>query len=112
MNYLIGALVVANLLCFAWFNGWMAPLGGDGREPDRTSRQIEPQRLRIAPPYRMPADAPPTSSQPSGESPGEPSSTSSSTSTLPSSLPSKPPSTSSTSSTSEPASEPAQRSAR
>lgn len=109
MNYLIGALVVANLLCFAWFNGWMAPLGGDGREPDRITQQIEPQRLRIAPPYRMPADAQPTPSQPSGESPGEPSSTSSSTSTLPSSLPSKPPSTSSTS---EPASEPAQRSAR
>ena len=106
MNYLIGALVVANLLCFAWFNGWMAPFGGDEREPDRTSRQIEPQRLRIVPPYRMPADAPPASSQPSGEPSGEPSSTSSPTSTLPSSPPS------STSSTSEPASEPAQRSAR
>lgn len=89
MNYLIGALVVANLLCFAWLNGWMAPLGGDGREPDRITRQIEPQRLRIVPPYRMPADAPPASSQPSGA----PSSSSSP----------------STSSTSEPASESAQR---
>ncbi len=89
MNYLIGALVVANLLCFAWFNGWMAPLGGDGREPDRITRQIEPQRLRIVSPYRMPADAPPASSQPSGA----PSSSSSP----------------STSSTSEPASESAQR---
>lgn len=95
MNYLIGALVVANLLCFAWFNGWMAPLGGDGREPDRITRQIEPQRLRIVPPYRMPADAPPTSSQPSGEPSAEPSVE----------LPS-------TSSRSEPISEPAQRSAR
>ena len=93
MNYLIGALVVANLLCFAWFNGWMAPLGGDGREPDRITRQIEPQRLRIVSPYRMPADAPPASSQPSGEPSGAPSSSSSA----------------STSSTSEPASESAQR---
>lgn len=100
MNYLIGALVVANLLCFAWFNGWMAPFGGDGREPDRITRQIEPQRLRIVPPYRMPADAPPTSSQPSGEPSGQPSSTSSPPST---------PSTSSTSLRSEPAAEPAQR---
>ncbi len=62
MKYLIGALVVANLLCFAWFSGWMAPLGGDGREPDRITRQIEPQRLRIVPPDRLPADAPPASS--------------------------------------------------
>jgi hypothetical protein len=73
MKYLIGALVVANLLCFAWFNGWMAPLGGDGREPDRITRQIEPQRLRIVPPYRLQSDTPPATSS----SAAEPSSTSS-----------------------------------
>jgi hypothetical protein len=71
MKYLIGALVVANLLALAWFNGWMAPLGGDPREPDRIASQIDPQRLRIVPPDRVLADAPPASS-----SSGAPSSTS------------------------------------
>jgi hypothetical protein len=69
MKYLIGALVVANLLALAWFNGWMAPLGGDPREPGRIASQIEPQRLRIVPPNRLPADTPPapSSSLPSDE---------------------------------------------
>ena len=73
MKYLIGALVVANLLCFAWFNGWMAPLGGDPREPGRMTGQIEPQRLRIVPSDRLPPDTPPAS--PSLSPSGEPSST-------------------------------------
>jgi hypothetical protein len=68
MKYLIGALVVANLLCLAWFNGWMAPLGGDPREPDRMATQIEPQRLRIVPPSRLPADTLPVPSSPSSSS--------------------------------------------
>ena len=71
MKYLIATLVVANLLALAWFNGWMAPLGGDPREPDRIASQIDPQRLRIVPPDRLLADAPPASS-----SSGAPSSTS------------------------------------
>jgi hypothetical protein len=66
MKYLIGALVVANLLALAWFNGWMAPLGGDPREPDRIASEIEPQRLRVVPPDGLPADGAPASS-PSGE---------------------------------------------
>jgi hypothetical protein len=73
MKYLIGALVVANLLALAWFNGWMAPLGGDPREPDRIASEIEPQRLRVVPPDRLPADGAPASSSSSS---GEPSSTS------------------------------------
>ena len=43
MKYLIGALVVANLLALAWFNGWMAPLGGDPREPDRVAGGVRAQ---------------------------------------------------------------------
>ena len=70
MKYLIGALVVANLLALAWFNGWMAPLGGDPREPDRIASEIEPQRLRVVPSDRLPADGAPASSS------GEPSSAS------------------------------------
>jgi hypothetical protein len=73
MKYLIGALVVANLLALAWFNGWMAPLGGDPREPDRIASEIEPQRLRVVPPDRLPADGAPASSSSSS---GEPSSAS------------------------------------
>ena len=72
MKYLIGALVVANLLALAWFNGWMAPLGGDPREPDRIASEIEPQRLRVVPPDRLPADgasASSSSSEPSSASP-------------------------------------------
>jgi hypothetical protein len=75
MKYLIGALVVANLLALAWFNGWMAPLGGDPREPDRIASEIEPQRLRVVPPDRLPADGAPASSSSSSSS-GEPSSAS------------------------------------
>jgi hypothetical protein len=67
MKYLIGALVVANLLGLAWFNGWMAPLGGDPREPGRIASQIEPQRLRIVPLNRLPVDTPPAPSSSSGE---------------------------------------------
>jgi hypothetical protein len=74
MKYLIGVLVAANLLCLAWFNGWMAPLGGDPREPDRIATEIEPQRLRILPPSRLPADALSVPSSPSLSN--EPSSTS------------------------------------
>ena len=47
MKLLISALVVANLLLLGWLRGWMAPFGGDGREPARVERQVEPQRLRI-----------------------------------------------------------------
>jgi len=66
MKYLIGTLVVANLLALAWFNGWMAPLGGDPREPDRMAGQIEPQRLRVVPPDRLTADGAPAASSSSG----------------------------------------------
>lgn len=47
MKLLLSVLVVANLLLFGWFRGWMAPFGGDGREPQRLDRQIQPQWLRI-----------------------------------------------------------------
>jgi sirohydrochlorin ferrochelatase len=46
MKLLLSLLVVANILLFGWFRGWMAPLGGDGREPERMQRQVSPDRLR------------------------------------------------------------------
>ncbi|MFM1990720.1 MAG: hypothetical protein RJA99_3677 [Pseudomonadota bacterium] len=47
MKAFLSLLVVANLLLFGWFRGWMAPFGGDGREPQRLERQVSPERLRI-----------------------------------------------------------------
>jgi hypothetical protein len=49
MKLALTLLVVANLLLFGWFRGWMAPFGGDGREPGRLERQVQPQQLRILP---------------------------------------------------------------
>lgn len=47
--YLSVVLIVANVLLFGWFRGWMLPLGGgDGREPQRFGRQHDEQRVRIA----------------------------------------------------------------
>ncbi len=53
MKLLLSLLVVANILLFGWFRGWMAPLGGDGREPQRLERQVAPERLRPVPPGPM-----------------------------------------------------------
>ncbi|MEI7446046.1 MAG: hypothetical protein WCK28_14245, partial [Burkholderiales bacterium] len=47
MKGFLSLLVVANLLLFAWFRGWMAPFGGDGRDPQRIERQVAPERLRV-----------------------------------------------------------------
>jgi hypothetical protein len=49
MKLFLSLLVVANVLLFGWFRGWMAPFGGDGRDPGRIERQVEPERLRIVP---------------------------------------------------------------
>jgi hypothetical protein len=60
MKLFLSLLVVANVLLFGWFRGWMAPLGGDGRDPGRAARQVEPQQIRVLPGSRLPggADAP------------------------------------------------------
>jgi hypothetical protein len=49
MKLLLSLLVVANVLLFGWLRGWMAPFGGDGREPVRLERQVAPDALRIVP---------------------------------------------------------------
>lgn len=54
MKLLLSLLVVANVLLFGWLRGWMAPLGGDGREPQRMASQIEPQQIRVVPATRLP----------------------------------------------------------
>jgi hypothetical protein len=49
MKFVLSLLVVANLLLYGWFRGWMAPFGGDGREPVRLERQLSPDALRVVP---------------------------------------------------------------
>jgi hypothetical protein len=49
MKLVLSLLVVANVLLFGWLRGWMAPFGGDGREPGRLERQVSPDALRIVP---------------------------------------------------------------
>jgi hypothetical protein len=64
MKLLLSLLVVANVLLFGWFRGWMAPLGGDGRDPGRIARQVEPQQIRV-----LPAAAPSGAANTSGAAP-------------------------------------------
>ena len=47
MRFVLIALLAANLALLAWFQGWMAPYGGDGREPHRLARQIGADRIRV-----------------------------------------------------------------
>ena len=51
MRLLVLALVVLNLLLFAWSRGWLpAPGAGDAasvREPQRLERQVRPQAVRL-----------------------------------------------------------------
>jgi hypothetical protein len=58
MKLVLSLLMVANVLLFGWLRGWMAPFGGDGREPGRVERQVAPDALRVLPAARSgPADA-------------------------------------------------------
>jgi hypothetical protein len=57
MKLLLSLLVVANVLLFGWLRGWMAPLGGDGREPQRLAAQVEPDQIRVVPAARLPGGA-------------------------------------------------------
>lgn len=57
MKLALSLLVVANVLLFGWLRGWMAPFGGDGREPARVERQVRPDALRVLPTGRPAAGA-------------------------------------------------------
>lgn len=47
MRIVLLLLVAANLLAFAWGQGWLAPIIGDVRQPERMHRQVGPERLRV-----------------------------------------------------------------
>jgi hypothetical protein len=62
------ALLLANLLYWAWGQGWLAPLGfvpAAQRDDSRWSQQVRPDLVRVLPPSQAPAPAPaPTASVP------------------------------------------------
>lgn len=47
MRGLVLVLVLANLLAYAWLQGWLASFTGSERQPERLTRQIDPERVRI-----------------------------------------------------------------
>ena len=68
--YLSVALIVANVLLFGWFRGWMLPLGGgDGREPHRFGRQHDEQRVRIVQVLSAASGAAPSTATPVSDGP-------------------------------------------
>ncbi len=56
MRALLLALVLANVLAFAWWQGLLDPWLAAGRDPDRVTRQVEPAKVRVVPHGFAPAD--------------------------------------------------------
>lgn len=58
----IAALLVANIAFFAWTQGWLDGIVGTrsigDREPERMTRQVHPERIRILPPGEAASAAP------------------------------------------------------
>jgi hypothetical protein len=59
MKILVALLIIANLALLGWFQGWMAPWGGEGREPGRGAREVRPDRLQILPAEGTPVEGTP-----------------------------------------------------
>jgi len=62
LRRLVFLLLLANLLFFAWSQGWLAGLTGLGphpeREPERLARQVRPETVIVLPPAPASAAAP------------------------------------------------------
>ncbi|MCU0813094.1 MAG: hypothetical protein MUC32_01780 [Burkholderiaceae bacterium] len=73
MRLLVLALVVLNLLLFAWSRGWLPAPGAGGaasaREPQRLERQVRPDAVRLV---VDPTPAPPTAGADAAASAVEP----------------------------------------
>jgi hypothetical protein len=58
---LVGLLLLANLLFFAWSQGWLDEVAGvratGDREPERMARQVRPESLRVLTPQAVAAAA-------------------------------------------------------
>lgn len=61
MRALVGLLLLANLLFFAWSQGWLDEVAGvratGDREPERMARQVRPESLRVLTPQAVAAAA-------------------------------------------------------
>ena len=60
MRALAGLLIGANLLFYAWTQGWLGPLapvppGLQGREPERLAQQVRPEALTVLRPRAVAA---------------------------------------------------------
>jgi hypothetical protein len=67
LRWLALALLLANLLYWAWGRGWLAPLGFmpvAQRDDSRWSQQVRPDLVRVLPPSQAPAPAPAASAPP------------------------------------------------
>ncbi len=53
MKALAAALIVANLLALAWWQGWIDDWVPSSREPQRVARQVAPERLAVVPIERL-----------------------------------------------------------
>lgn len=53
MRWLFALLVLANLLVFALFQGWLSPWVRSDREPQRLADQRNPDRVRVVPLERL-----------------------------------------------------------
>ena len=49
MRLMIPALIVANGLALAWWQGWLDPWLGAERQPQRLERQVRPETMQILP---------------------------------------------------------------
>ena len=52
MRRVLLLLVLANLVAFLWWRGYLDDLITNAREPERVRQQVEPDRLRVLPPER------------------------------------------------------------
>lgn len=71
LRTLVALLVLANLLFFAWTQGWIDGVSGaratGHREPERLGQQVRPDVVRILPPQAVrPAPAPASAAAPAG----------------------------------------------
>jgi hypothetical protein len=73
LRVLLAALLVANLLFFAFTRGWLDGLAGvsaaGDREPDRLAKQVRPQTIRLLPADNAASAAPIDAGVPCYETP-------------------------------------------
>lgn len=64
MRVLLAALLFANLLALAWWQGWLAAWWSPGGEAGSRAAEIAPERLRVVPLERLGAGSAPDAAPP------------------------------------------------